>query len=123
MKKKTFTILLGIALLFPIFVSAHSADELLWGAKMTEVETNLNLGNEDPRTMTAAIINVALGFIGIICILIIIFGVVKGAGPDGFEGSRKFIVAGVIGLIITLMAFGLAQFAMSSLFTATGAGG
>ena len=114
----------------PVFALAldanAQADDLLWGGKQTDVEGNLGLGNEDPRTMAAAVVRIILGFLGIIAVLIILLGGFKWMTAAGNEDkigeAKKLLAAGVIGLIIILMAFGLAQFVINALYTATGAG-
>ena len=54
-------------------VQAVDANELLWGNKESEVAGNIGLGNKDPRAVIASIIQVALGFLGIIAVVIILW--------------------------------------------------
>lgn len=103
------------------------ADNMLWGGYQGEVQNRTGLGNEDPRSMISSVVNVLLGFLGIIAVLIILYGGflwMTAAGNDDKIGkAKKMIAAGVIGLIIILMAFGLAQFIINALYNATGASG
>ena len=122
-------LMLTIVPVFALTLNANAqadANELLWGEKIGDIETNLGLGNEDPRTMAAAVVRIVLGFLGIIAVLIILLGGFKWMTAAGNEDqigqAKKLLAAGVIGLIIILMAFGLAQFVINALYTATGAG-
>jgi len=102
------------------------ADELLWGGTEDAVDTALGLGSEDPRTIIASIINVALGFLGIIAVVIILLGGFKwmtaGGNEEKTSEARNLILAGIVGLIIILAAWGIARFVVDQLYTATGAG-
>lgn len=121
-----------LVLLMPVFVflsqPAHAdADNMLWGGQETNVQENTGLGNTDPRTMAASIVKILLGFLGIIAVIIILYGgfrwMTAGGNEDGVSTAKKTIAAGVIGLIIILMAFGIAQFVINALYNATGANG
>ena len=107
------------------FVSAQSqsADSLLWGNTQGEVGNQLGLGNEDPRIIVAALINVILGFLGIIAVVIILMGGFKwmtaGGNEDKIEEAKKLMSAGVVGLIIILASWGLATFVVGLLYNAT----
>jgi hypothetical protein len=68
-----------------------------------------------------------LGFLGIIAVILILYGGFKWMTAAGDEGNidtaKKIIAAGVIGLVIILAAFGISQMVMSELYSATGATG
>lgn len=104
-----------------------NADNMLWGGYQNNVQNATGLGNEDPRQMAASVVNILLGFLGIIAVLIILFGGFKwmtAAGNEDQVGqAKKMIGAGVIGLLIILMAFGIAQFVIDALYDATSATG
>jgi len=111
----------------PAVDATGNADNMLWGGYQNNVQNATGLGNEDPRQMAANVVNILLGFLGIIAVLIILFGGFKwmtAAGNEDQVGqAKKMIAAGVIGLIIILMAFGLAQFVIDALYNATNATG
>jgi hypothetical protein len=133
MKIKLNNIVSFIGILFllvvPVFAFTLSAnaqvDNLLWGNQQTNIENGLGLGNEDPRVIAASVVNIMLGFLGIIAVLIILFGGFKwmtaGGNEDAIDQAKKMMTAGVIGLVIVLAAFGLAQFVINALYDATGA--
>jgi heme/copper-type cytochrome/quinol oxidase subunit 2 len=84
------------------------------------------LGERDPRDIIASIINIALGFLGILAVVIILIGGFKwmtAAGNEDQVGeAKKIIIAGVIGLVIILAAWGIAQFVLTQLINATTSG-
>ena len=96
------------------------------GADLRDVvKSESGLGNADPRAMAASLINVMLGFLGIIAVVIILLGGFKwmtaAGNEDKISESKKLLAAGVIGLIIILMSYGLAQLVLDQLLDATGA--
>jgi len=130
--KKVAVLVIFMMTIVPVFAlafnaNATNANNLLWGGFETNVQNSLGLGNEDPRAMAAAVVNILLGFLGIIAVLIILLGGFKwmtaGGNEDQIGEAKKLLAAGVIGLIIILMAFGLAQFVIQALYEATGANG
>ena len=80
---------------------------------------------KDPRVIAASVVNIMLGFLGIIAVLIILLGGFKwmtaGGNEDAVAQAKKMMTAGVIGLVIVLASFGLAQFVINALYDATGA--
>lgn len=93
-----------------------------------EVENGLNntLSNSDPREIVGRIINMALGFLGVIAVIIIILGGFKwmtaGGNEDKVSEAKKLLGAGVIGLVIVLAAWALATFIVNSIYNATNGG-
>jgi len=83
----------------------------------------LNLGTEGPMTIITGVINVILGFLGIIAVIIILLGGFKWmtaqGNEDKVEEARNLIIAGVIGLVIIMSAFGIAQYVISTLAATT----
>ena len=119
----TFVGLLGL-LLAPTVTMADAAgnpSDVDWG--ITDINTAIGLGSDDPRAIAARIINVVLGFLGIIAVVIILYGGfiwMTAAGNEEKVGTaRKIIIAGIIGLAIVLAAWGIAKFVLNSLITAT----
>ena len=97
----------------------------LWGSDdiRTQVNTDLGLGEKDPRVIVASVINVILGFLGIIAVVIILLGGFKwmtaGGSEDKIGEAKKLITAGVIGLVIILASWGIATFVITGLISAT----
>jgi len=109
-------------------LTAQAADVDPWGGGSNGVDENtiqneIGLGNKDPRLMAATILNVVMGFLGIVAVIIILIGGFKwmtaGGAEDKVEEARKLIMAGIIGLIIILTSFAIAKFVINNLLTAT----
>ena len=90
-----------------------------------EYGTYTGLGTKDLREGIMAIINVLLGFLGIIAIVIILYGGfvwLTSAGNEEKVGqAKKIISAGIIGLVIIFVSYAIASFVITQLITATGA--
>jgi hypothetical protein len=132
MKKKILACLLAFNLLvvpaMAFSVSpAHAASGNLnlWGDNYNDqnFSEDTGLGQRDPRAIVASVIRVILGFLGIVAVIIILLGGFKwmtaGGNEDKVAEARKLIVSGIIGLVIIMAAFGIAQFVINSLMKAT----
>ena len=90
----------------------------------TQVNSALGLGNLDPRTTAASVINVLMGFLGVIAVIGIIAGgfimMTSGGNEEKSGTGKKAITAGVIGLAIILAAWGITIFILNSLLSSTG---
>ena len=130
MKKITSFVLIALVMvpMFAVALTANAqADNMLWGGFETNTQAATGLGNTDPREMAGSVINIFLGFLGVIAVLIILYGGFKwmtaGGNEDGISEAKKMIAAGIIGLVIILSAFGIAQFVINALYNATNASG
>ena len=87
--------------------------------------TDTGLGHADIRTTISSIINVALGLLGIVAVVIVLWGgfrwMTAGGNEEKVGEARKIIFSGVIGLAIILSAFAIATFVLKQLADATGA--
>ena len=93
------------------------------GLNNGNVGTTTGMGTKDIRQTIAAIINVALSLLGIIVLVIIIYGgflwMTAGGNDDRVGEAKKWIFGGIIGLVIILSAYAIASFVISNLVTAT----
>ena len=82
------------------------------------------LGQQDPRQTAARIIRSGLGLLGIVAIVIVLWGGVlwmtAGGETERVGTAKKILFSGIIGLIIILSAFAIAQFVLDQLLDATG---
>ena len=89
----------------------------------SDVEGALGLGTADVRVTVARIINVFMGLLGIIAVVIILYGgfiwMTAAGNEERVSKARQMIVAGVIGLAIILSAYAIARFVVNSLVNAT----
>ncbi len=100
-----------------------SAQVPVFDPGLNEVGDHIALGTQDVRITVARIINVAMGLLGIVAVVIILLGGFKwmtaGGSDDGVTAAKKLIVSGVIGLVIIITAYAIAQFVLESLIEAT----
>ena len=87
------------------------------------VQSSIKLGSETSARRLARIINVALGFLGIIAVVIVLMGgfkyMISGGNEEKVGEAKKLIVSGIIGLAIILSAWAITSFVISNLVTAT----
>jgi len=122
MKKALFTVTA-----FAIFVL--TVLPVLATPALTVTDTGLGygtytgLGTKDIREGVMTIVNVLLGFLGIIAILIVLYGgflwMTAAGNEDKVDQAKKIITAGIIGLIIIFVSFAIASFVITSLIDAT----
>jgi len=105
-------------LVAPVFaLTAHAQ----FDPGLNEVNSGLNnsLSSTDPRTVIGRIINVALGFLGVIAVGIILMGGFKwmtaGGNEEKTEEAKKLLGAGVIGLVIILCSWAIATYVINAL--------
>lgn len=120
------TFALSLSLLSATQVSAQGGEDLLWGtaADKDEVKENLAVGGEeDPKTIAIKIVNLCMGFLGLIAVVIILLGGFKwmtaGGGEDKIAEAKKLLAAGLVGLIIVISAWGIATYVITTMITAT----
>lgn len=106
---------------------ALTADELFGGELSgDEFASTAGLGDADLVDTIANIIRIALGFLGVIAVVIILLGGFKWMTAAGSEPkvqeARKLIFSGIIGLVIIISAFAIASFVIDSIITATSGG-
>lgn len=85
--------------------------------------TELGMGTRDIRQTIASIVNVALGLLGIVSVVIVLYGgfryMISQGDKTKTDEARKIIISGVIGLAIILSAYAIANFVINALNTAT----
>lgn len=86
-------------------------------------DLNVNLGNQPLIETIGQLINVILGFLGVIAVLIVLLGGFKWMTAAGNEekvgAAKKLLGAGVVGLVIILAAYAIASFVITQLYNAT----
>lgn len=109
---------------------ALGADDFFGGKKTgSEFASTAGLGSANLVDSIAQIIRVAMGFLGVIAVVIILLGGFKwmtaGGNEDKVKKAKQLIFSGIIGLVIILSAFAIASFVLTQVASATkgGAGG
>ena len=117
--------IITFALLFmPAIVSAQgvapSPDD--WGFNDFS-NSNIALGSKPLRDTIGGVVNIILGFLGILTTLAIIFGgftmMTSYGNSEKNDQGRGVVVAGAVGLIIVLTAYAISRFVLSNLFNQT----
>lgn len=89
--------------------------------------TNANLGTRDLRETITGIINIALGFLGILATIIILYGgfiwMTSSGASDKIDRAKKIIISGVIGLLIVLSSYAIARFVFGQYYGGIFGGG
>lgn len=114
-------LVVGVGLFAAHGVSAQNLTTADTG--IATVGTNLGLPATDIRLVIARIIRAVLGFLGIVAVLIILYGgfqyMTAGGNEEKVSDAKKILINGVIGLVIVLSAFSIASFVVSKLVGAT----
>jgi len=103
---------------------ALTADEFFGSATTGEdFAGQAGLGQADLTSTIAQIIRIALGFLGILAVIIILMGGFKwmtaGGNDDKVKDAKKLIISGIIGLVIVVSAFAIASFVITQITLAT----
>lgn len=108
-----------LAIALPAFAAPAPADPYGLGA----VGTQTGLGQKDLKATVGSIIKVALGFLGVVAIVIVLIGgfkyMIAGGSDEKTGEAKKYIISGIIGLAIILSAYAITSFVLTSLLTAT----
>jgi hypothetical protein len=115
-----------VLLALPSVAAAQSAQNPFQQASNLagEVGTSAGLGQPKPLTqIVGQIINVALGFLGIVLLFYLLYAGFLWMTAGGDEGkvktARTMISQAIIGLIIIVAAFAISTFVLGSLVNAT----
>lgn len=83
----------------------------------------LKLSDEDPRAIAARLINVALGFLGILTLLMIVWGgiqfMLSGGQEERTARAGATIKSAIIGLIIILSSWAAVQYILEQFVAVT----
>jgi hypothetical protein len=117
--KKIYKHLLSLAIISAFAVPLVVFGQADFGLENVETGLDGSLASGDPRTIVARIIQVALSFLGVIAVVIILYGGFKWMTAAGNEDktaeAKKLLGAGVIGLVIILASWALATFLLNTL--------
>jgi cysteine-rich repeat protein len=114
-------LLLGVSMAFG--APAHAQVD----AGLKQVGDTVGLSATDPRTIAVRIINVSLGFLGMILLVLVLYAgflwMTAGGNPDQVEKAKRYLRNAVIGLVIILSAWAITTYVITNLLNATGSGG
>ena len=108
--KRTVATVAAIALMAPLVALGQVGSQ-----QDDTIASSFGLGsNTDIRTSIINIVQYILGFLGLIAVLIVLYGGFQWMTAAGNEervtSARATLTAGLIGLVIILAAYALAQF-------------
>jgi hypothetical protein len=111
-----------MAFIMPAIVFAEA--DLNSGLDTLKTETGM--GGTELVPMIGGIINVIMGLLGVVAVLVILYGGfmwMTAAGNEEKVGkAKKLIIAGIIGLVVIFAAFAIATFVISNLGTVSSTG-
>lgn len=81
-------------------------------------------GQELPEII-GSLINIALGFVGVILLVYLVYGgflwMTSGGSDEGVKKAQTMIKNAIIGLVIVVAAYAISNFVLTELIRATGA--
>lgn len=91
---------------------------------LDDLRAEAGFGTKSIYQTVGSIIKVALGVVGLIAVVLVIYGGFKwmtsGGSEEKVDEAKKLLYSGIIGLVIILSAYALSSFVLSTLTTATG---
>lgn len=122
MIKKLFTKLAIFAFLFALLVPTMQVSagwQNDYGFNDLNNIVGYNDNTPDLKQTAVNIVNLVLGFLGLIAVVIILIGGFKwmtaGGNDEKVGEAKKLLIAGLIGLVIILLAWGIATWVISTL--------
>jgi hypothetical protein len=120
MNKKISRLVLVSLLIMPLVASAQADPNDPYGVNaFLKPESKLNIGTKKLEATIAGIINIVLGFLGILATLLILYGgfiwMTSEGSSDKITKAKGIIGAGVVGLVIIFAAYSIARFVLGSL--------
>lgn len=122
--KRAITLLLTIGVVAVLFVPFF-----VWGQSDpfgTQFGTGLGLGTRDIRATIVNIIRVALGILGVLTLVIIIYAgyvwMTAGGNQENARRAKTILVNAVIGLVIIILAAAITEFIFRQISIATSGG-
>jgi hypothetical protein len=115
--KKIYIFVFVLSLLAPammLAVPAHAQIDM----GMNYVTNEVNFATGDPRSAAMSLIKLLMTFLGIIAVVIILYGgflwMTAAGNEDKVDQAKKLIVAAVIGLIVILSAYLIINFVVTN---------
>ena len=108
----------------PVQTASAVGNPGTFGTGYVQNQQGVSTQGIDPRNLAQQIINVLLGFLGIIAVGIILIAGFKwmtaGGADDKVTEAQTMLMQGVIGLIIIIAAWGLATWVIGTIVSTVG---
>src|SRR3989338_6888773 len=128
----TAATMMAATLITPVFAAAAAADDadgLLEAGDLglDQIRKEAGFGKKSIYATVGDIIKIALTLVGIIAIVLVIYGgfkwITAGGSEEKVDEAKKILYSGAIGLVIIFSAYALTTFVLGTLIKATGAEG
>lgn len=118
------TVLLSIFCIFPANAQVIDITDEGTGPYLgLEYGASTGLGTADIRFTTANLISVALGLLGTICVVLILYAGFKwmtaGGNEENAKEAQNILKYAIIGLVVILSAYAITRYLFVNLFKAT----
>ncbi len=127
-KKKNYLLSIGgfILISLVVFVTASFFSETaIAQVNVGEYGATFGLGTADLMSTVINIVQWALGFLGLIAVIMIMYGgfiwMTAGGNPEKIDKAKKILQRAVIGLVIILLSWAITLFITTRIQDATGA--
>ena len=125
MNKKTKYFLvtcLALTILIIPLLAVH-AQGLTMEAGLEEVQGATGLSSASLPSVIGKILQVVLSFLGLIALIIIVYGgfmwMTAGGAEEKVKKAKDLMINGIIGLVIIILAYAIASFIITSIISAT----
>ncbi len=115
--KKYLPIIVPVLLVALVLVPAAASALNLGNEYIQNFGETIGAGEADVGTAVGRIINIVLSILGLIATVLIIVGgfqwMMSGGNEEKIGEAKKLMMAGVVGLIIVVLAYAIANFLIS----------
>lgn len=124
----SLTLVVSLALVALPMVSLAQTDGVtdpsVTGFGTQDLAGDVGLGDTDLITLVQNIIRIILGLLGLIAVILILYGgfmwMTAAGNDDQITKAKGIMKAAIIGLIVIFAAWAVAEFVISRMMTATG---
>lgn len=121
-----FSILISTVIISTTWVSKALAQADVLGINDFS-NTNIALGSRSLEDTIGGIINVFLGFLGVLAVLLILYAgflwMTSNGNADKVQRAKLLLISALIGLVIIVSAYAISRFILSRLYEVTEPGG
>lgn len=110
----------------PANAGAFAGTADLYGGQEANINANIGITTVAPQVIIARLINITLGFLGVIFLGLVVYGgylwMTSAGDPAKIEKSKKLLMAAVIGLLLIMSSWAIARYIINKLNNAIGPG-
>ena len=107
-----------------VWSDSPKLNEIFWNGQQQEFSNSTGLGDYSPFTMATNVINIALGFIGILMVVMFMLAgfklLLSSGNADTISQAQKMMWSTVVGAFLLMGSFGIAKFLIGTVANATG---